>query len=280
MRIPRVACINDLSGFGRCSLTTALSIISASGIQACPAPTAIFSKHTGFPSFYFKDFTDSMPSYFENWSDLDFDGIYSGFLGSPSQIEIVEEFILRQKKNNPQTSVIIDPVMGDKGKLYPTYTDEMYKRMKKLISHADIVTPNITEACFLTGNQYKGEDISDSDAKSIMLSLIEKGSKKVVLTGIVRDDSIINMTFDGTDFSLDTIPRVAEIFSGTGDIFASVVCANVLKGKSLSTAVEAAGRFILKALEYTLEAQTPLSEGVIFEPLLHTLAVLPKDYLY
>lgn len=272
MRIPRVACINDLSGFGRCSLTTALSVISAAGVQVCPVPTAILSKHTGFPSFYFSDLTDSMTPYLENWNDLSFDGIYSGFLGSPAQIKIVENFILKQKENNPKTSIIIDPVMGDNGKLYPTYTNEMYRRMQKLISHADIVTPNITEACFLTDTKYSGESISAKEAEMLTEHLCEMGSKQVVLTGIVHNDRIINMTYDGIKFSFDDIHRKYEIFSGTGDIFSSVICALILKGKTLPEAVIAAGKFISKAIENTLKAQSPLSEGVIFEPLLHTLS--------
>ncbi len=268
MRIPRVACINDLSGFGRCSLTTAISVISAAGIQVCPVPTAVFSKHTGFPSFYFSDLTDAMVPYLENWSDLEFDGIYSGFLGSPEQIEIVEAFINVQKKKNPDTMVIIDPVMGDKGCLYSTYTNEMYRRMKKLVTCADLITPNITEACFLTETEYKGEDLSKSESENLVRKLVEMESKQVVLTGIVHDDNMINMTFDGEKINIDKIHRETKVFSGTGDIFSSVVCAYILNGKSLAESVAAAGKFISKAIEYTMGKGTSLTEGIIFEPVL------------
>ncbi|MCM1228443.1 MAG: pyridoxamine kinase [Clostridium sp.] len=271
MRIPRAACINDLSGFGRCSLTTAISIISAAGVQACPVPTAVLSKHTGFESFYFYDLTDSLTPYLDNWSDLDFDGIYSGFLGSPEQIDIVGQFILEQKKKNSGASVIIDPVMGDKGRLYATYTEEMYKRMKRLIAHADLITPNITEACFLTETQYTGEDISDGTARELCRKLADMGSMQVVLTGIVRYDNMINITYDGSGFNFDAIHRESQIFSGTGDIFASVVCAMILKGRSLTEAVTAAGEFISRAIEYTVNAGSPLKEGIVFEPVLHIL---------
>lgn len=271
MRVPRVACINDLSGFGRCSLTTAISVISAAGVQVCPVPTAIFSKHTGFPTFYFSDLTDSMPSYLDNWNDIEFDGIYSGFLGSPEQIEIVEEFIVKQKKKKPETIIIIDPVMGDKGKLYPTYTDEMYRRMKKLVTYADLITPNITEACFLTETEYSGEYLSEAESEKLIKKLSEMGSKQVVLTGIVNNDKMINITYDGEKINLDAIRHETEVFSGTGDIFASVVCAYIMKGKSLPQSVKAAGKFISKAIEYTINAGTPLKEGIMFEPMLHCI---------
>lgn len=271
MRIPRAACINDLSGFGRCSLTTAISVISAAGVQACPMPTAVLSRHTGFPSFYFYDLTETLNDYMENWNDLDFEGIYSGFLGSPEQIEIVEKFIVRQTKKNPDTTVIIDPVMGDRGKLYATYTDEMYRRMQKLIAHADVITPNITEACFLTDTEYRGENISLCDAKALCRQLADIGGRHIVLTGIVKDDNIINMTYDEKGFEYDAIHRESRTFSGTGDIFASVVCAMILKGKTLSEAAAAAGRFISQAIEYTINADATLSEGVIFEPVLYKL---------
>lgn len=271
MRIPRAACINDLSGFGRCSLTTAISVISAAGVQACPVPTAVLSRHTGFPSFYFYDLTETLNDYMDNWDDLDFEGIYSGFLGSPEQIGIVEKFIVRQAKKKPDTTVIIDPVMGDRGKLYATYTDEMYRRMKKLIARADIITPNITEACFLTDTKYKGENISISEAEELCRQLAEIGGRRVILTGIVKDDNIINMTYDENGFEYDAIHRESRTFSGTGDIFASVVCAMILKGKTLSEAAAAAGKFISQAIEYTMNADAALSEGVIFEPVLYKL---------
>lgn len=271
MRIPRAACINDLSGFGRCSLTTAISVISAAGVQVCPVPTAVLSKHTGFPSYYFCDMTENMPAYLENWSDLEFDGIYSGFLGSPEQIDIVEKFISVQKAKNQDTAIIIDPVMGDKGRLYPTYTEEMYRRMKSLVSHADVVTPNITEACFLTGIEYVGEDISEGRARMLCRALEDMCGGDVVLTGVVYGDEIMNISLEKGEFSFETIHRQMQVFSGTGDIFASVVCAEILKGNPLSAAVDRAGSFISKAIEYTINAGAPLSEGVIFEPILREL---------
>lgn len=271
MRIPRAACINDLSGFGRCSLTTAISIISAAGVQACPVPTAVLSKHTQFPDFYFHDLTETMPPYLESWKNVEFDGIYSGFLGSSDQIDITQGFIASYREKNPDVNVIIDPVMGDKGKLYATYTDEMCRRIRGLVSHSDIITPNITEACFLTETEYSGEEISIESAKELLKKLFEISGGSVVLTGVEKTDSMVNIIYDGNDFVSCDIPREKRYFSGTGDIFASVVCAMVLKGKSLSEAVGTAGKFISSALKYTVDSGAPLTEGVIFEPLLCTL---------
>lgn len=271
MRIPRAACINDLSGFGRCSLTTAIAILSAAGVQACPVPTAILSKHTGFDSFYFKDLTDSLKPYMKDWQDLDFDGIYSGFLGSAKQIDAVESFIETHKNSKNAPCVVVDPVMGDAGRLYATYTPEMQLKMKKLAMHADILTPNITEACFLTDTTYTGEDIYPHAATELIKKLGNQIESKIVLTGIVKQDKIINMTYSGGNIELSEINHEKNIYSGTGDIFSSIVCAFILKGKPLHKAVEIAGKFISVAIEQTSISNTPLTEGVVFEPLLYKL---------
>ena len=150
----KIAVINDISGFGRCSIAVELPIISALKVQCCPLPTSIFSNHTGFESFFFDDYTDKMTSYMNEWIKLDlkFNGICTGFLGSEKQIRIVEEFLSHFKTKENIT--IIDPVMGDYGKMYPTYTKETCMEMKKLVRYADILTPNLTEACILTDTQY------------------------------------------------------------------------------------------------------------------------------
>lgn len=271
MRIPRVACINDLSGFGRCSLTTAISVISAAGVQVCPVPTAVLSKHTGFDSFYFSDLTDSMLPYTADWRELEFDGIYSGFLGSVKQIKIVENFINEHKSDKTSPYIIVDPVMGDKGRLYPTYTLEMQSEMRSLVSRADLITPNITEACFLTGTEYTGEEISMSSARELLKKLACLGCGQIVLTGIVKGDNMVNMTLSEGNISVDERYRESRVFSGTGDIFASVLCAFILKGASVAESVEKAGKFISLSIENTLKLGTPLSEGVVFEPVLHIL---------
>lgn len=271
MRIPRVACINDLSGYGRCSLTTAIAILSAAGVQACPVPTAILSKHTGFDSYYFKDLTDSLDPYMKDWESLEFDGIYSGFLGSAKQIDAVERFIESHKRTKNPPCVVVDPVMGDSGKLYATITPEMQKKMKILAMHADILTPNITEACFLTGTPYTSEEIYPHKATELIKKLGNQVEAKIVLTGIVKHDKIINMTYSGGDIQLSEINRENNVYSGTGDIFSSIVCAFILKGKPLHKAVDIAGKFISTAIERTSISNTSLTEGVVFEPLLYKL---------
>lgn len=266
--IPRVACINDISGFGRCSLTTAIAILSAAGVQACPVPTAVLSKHTGFSSFTFHDLTEDMTKYLDTWNDIPIDAVYSGFLGSSKQIDIVSDFIIKRRKTAPDVCVIIDPVMGDAGRLYPTYTNEMKMCMKELVSHADIITPNLTEACFLTETEYCGEDVEDSFAERLAQRLAEIGCNKIVLTGIRHGESMVNLTWDNGKVSIDEIHRLGVVFSGTGDIFASVVCAFTAKGHSLPRCVDAAGSFISDVIEHTLRLRSPVKDGVVFEPLL------------
>ena len=180
----KTAVINDLSGFGRCSLTVSIPILSAMRIQCCPLPTSIFSNHTGFPSHFMTDFTDKMEPYFTEWKKLglQFDGIASGFLGSADQIEIVQKFL--KEFRTEKTVILIDPVMGDYGKAYQTYTEELCQRMKALVSYADILTPNVTEACILTDTPYQ-ENWKQGELVQMAEQLLEQGPDKVVITGIV-----------------------------------------------------------------------------------------------
>ena len=158
-RIKKVATINDLSGVGRCSLTAAIPVLSALGVQCCPFPTAVLSCHTGFDKYTFLDITDEMIAYKDAWDNLDinFDCIYSGFLGSEKQIDIVLDFVKERK----EALVVVDPVMGDNGVIYSTFTKSMCNKMKYLVSIANIVTPNLTEACILTGDVYDKYNTSD-----------------------------------------------------------------------------------------------------------------------
>ncbi|MGN1480491.1 PfkB family carbohydrate kinase, partial [Porcipelethomonas sp.] len=153
----------------------------------------------------------------------------------------------------------------------PTYTPEMQKKIKDLVSLADLITPNITEACFLTGTDYTGEDISRSKAEEIAMQLENMGCKHIVITGIVKGNSILNMTYEYGKAEFDELHRETQVFSGTGDIFSSVVCALILRGATVAEAVSVAGKFISDAIEYTIKSNTALAEGVVFEPLLHLL---------
>lgn len=274
-RLPCVACINDLSGYGRCSLTTALPVLSVLGVQACPVPTAVLSKHTGFADYAFTDLTDSLPAYLQSWRDLHFDMIYSGFLGAEGQMNTVRDFFIAQKKQNPHCTVLLDTVMGDNGKLYDTYTPALCRAMRTLVSYADIITPNVTEACLLTDTPYHGETLHTAEAVALAEQLARLGCKAVVITGIVREDIICNMTYIGGEYTFDTVHRTKCLFSGTGDLFASVLCAALARGSTLPNAVSTAGRFLSAVTQYTMHQVVPADEGLLFEPLLRTL----EDYL-
>lgn len=270
-RVPRVACINDLSGYGRCSLTTALPVLSVMGVQACPVPTAVLSKHTGFTNFSFTDLTDGMAAYLRSWNDLDFDMVYSGFLGSERQMSLLRQFFQYQKSKNPDCMILLDTVMGDCGKLYSTYNRALCDSMRELVAYADIITPNVTEACLLTGTPYHGEALHTAEAVAMAESLLTLGCRAAVITGIVREDIICNLTYTGAEPEFSVIHRTKSLFSGTGDLFASVLCGALANRKPLADAVQIAGRFLSDVTQYTLGQQTPLDEGVLFEPLLRNI---------
>ncbi len=262
----KVAAIHDLSGIGRCSLTVILPILSVMGVQCCPVPTAVLSCHTGFDKFYFRDMTECMTPYLDDWNNkkIPFEAIYSGFLGSAPQIRITEEFI-KSRKNS--SICVVDTVMGDNGQIYPTYTKEMCDEMKSLVSIADVITPNVTEACCLTQTEYMGENISAYNARELMKKLEAMGCKSAVITGIVSHDKLINLVMEKS--CIDEIASdKAKSHSGTGDLFASVVTGFLVKGKSLSMATDIASRFIYDVLNYTFSKDVPKMDGVLFEPLL------------
>lgn len=267
----KIAVINDFSGFGRCSIAVALPIISTLKVQCCPVPTSIFSNHTGFKSFFFDDYTQKMPAYINEWKklDLQFDGITSGFLGSKKQIQIVTNFFKEFKREN--TQIIVDPVMGDYGKIYPTYTDEMCIEMKKLIQYADIVTPNITELCILTDTPYK-EKWTRNELKKITKKLADQGPKKIVVTGIIQGDFIANFCYeqDKPTRMLRT-HKVGTQRSGTGDIFASIIAADAINHVEFDKSVKKASNFIKKCILRSIELDIPLTDGVCFEEVLDTL---------
>ena len=225
----KIALINDFTGFGRCSIAVELPIISALKVQCCPLPTSIFSNHTGFDSYFFDDYTDRMERYVEEWKklDLSFNGICSGFLGSSRQISIVKDFIKEFKTDD--TIVVVDPVMGDYGKIYSTYTDEMCGLMKELVAGADIITPNITESCILTGTPY-----------SDMLSMM--GPEKVVITGIVQGTFISNYCYErekeGKKGYFVKALKIGAQRSGTGDIFTSIIAADAVNGVDFHKSVK------------------------------------------
>jgi pyridoxine kinase len=268
----KIAVVNDITGFGRCSVAVALPIISAMKVQCCPLPTAILSAHTAFPNFYFNDYTPHMRSYMNNWEELnlEFDGICTGFLGSKEQIDIVVEFLDKFKTKN--TIVMVDPVMGDYGNLYATYTQEMCHEMKRLMKYADVMTPNLTEACRLLDIPYPNKNLSPKELEDIARELCTKGPDKVVITGLLNDGNIQNFIYEtGKPYNIVNVEKIGEDRSGTGDVFTSIVATSLVKGVELVTAVKKATEFISKVIDYTIEIGTPVDNGICFEEFLTEL---------
>lgn len=268
----KIAIVNDITGFGRCSIAVALPIISAMKIQCCPVPTAILSAHTGFPSFFFDDYTPHMRDYMNNWKELNlqFDGICTGFLGSKEQIDIVVEFLENFKTKD--TIVMVDPVMGDYGQLYSTYTQEMCDEMKKLIKYADVMTPNLTEACRLLDIPYPERALNPEQLENIAKELCTKGPDKIVITGLQHNGNIRNFIYEtGKPYTIIEVKKIGEDRSGTGDVFSSIVAANIVKGVDIVTAVKKATDFISKAIDYTAKIGTPVYDGICFEEYLTEL---------
>ena len=272
MSTPRIAAIHDLSCFGRCSLTIALPVLSAMGCQFCPLPTALLSAHTGFPGNTFLDLAAEMGRIAEHWAamDLQFDAIYSGFLGSADQVDTVARFFDTFKKSD--TAVIVDPVMGDHGTAYRTCTPELCRGMRVLAENSDVITPNLTEAALLLDRPY--EEIRQSDAYEVVRRLSLGGRRSVVLTGYSSESGQTGaLCFDrdsGESKAVQT-PREPQDFSGTGDLFASVLAGGVARGVPLFQAAQAAADFVRDCIARTLAEGLTEQDGVDFEPLLGQL---------
>ena len=275
MSTPRVAAIHDMSGFGRCSLTVAIPILSAMGIQCCPLPTAFLSTHTGgFEGFTFLDMTDELPKVAAHWKSLglEFQAVYSGFLGSERQIAIVEDFL--REFRGADTAAVIDPVMGDHGEVYQTYTPAMCAGMARLAELADVITPNLTEAALLLGVPYDALPAGEAGCREVVERLSLDGRHSVVLTGASTAPELTGaMCFDAKTGRTEAVQtrRVPQEFHGTGDVFASVLTGALVQGASLPDAVRQAVDFVRACAERTAKAGIPMREGVEFEPLLGLL---------
>lgn len=284
MPTPRAAVIHDLSGFGRCSLTEVIPILSVMGVQCCPLPTAFLSTHTGgFTGFTFLDMTEELPKAARHWKSLglSFQAIYSGFLGSERQIGIVADFI--REFRGPDTLVVVDPVMGDDGRAYQTYTPAMCAGMAHLAELADVITPNLTEAAFLLGRDY--DSLLDGGRaihnEAVLRRLAEElslgGRRSVALTGAsLAPGRTGAMCFDARTGRAEAVQAdfVAHPLHGTGDIFASVLTGGLIRGDSLRDAAALAVDFIHQCALRTVNQNLSLQEGVDFEPLLGSL--LPR----
>lgn len=268
----RIAVINDLSGFGRCSLTVALPLLSALGCQACPLPTAILSNHTGYPGYYFEDFTDRMERYYSQWKALrlTFDAIYTGFLGSAAQAEVVGRFIDDFRPARGGT-VLVDPAFGDDGRLYSTCDAALVAGMKRLCRGADFITPNLTEAAMLAGVPYErglrqaGQFPERSAAAGLARRLTEL-CPGVILTGLHRGEEIgaLLCRRDGPVYAA-FVPRVDADYAGTGDVFASVLCGCLARGQTPEEAMQRAAAFTSRAVALSSKMGVPSQDGVAFE---------------
>ena len=275
--IPRIAAVHDLCGYGKCSLGVAIPVLSAAGCDVCPLPTSLFSAHTRFPVFHMHDTTDMLTPYLDAWAEegIELDAIYSGFLGAAEQVGAIK----RLYREHPQALRVVDPVMGDGGKKYPTYTDELCAAMGELVDGADILTPNLTEASILTGISYQGQDVDEAYVHTIMDALLEQGSKCVVLKGIVHEgEAIIRNYVAGNDLEFEEISGelLPYMLHGTGDLFASSLLAATMAGKSLYDSVAFASSFVCDAMRITCEQPDYEVRGVSFESLLGEVADLLK----
>lgn len=272
----KIAVINDIAGYGRCAMTVLLPIISYMGVQACPLPTSIFSNNTAFPHFFMDDYTDRMEAYIENWKKLGltFDGIATGYLGSVRQIAIVKRFI--REFSGDGTLVLVDPVMGDHGRLYSAYTAELCTELRELVAFADIITPNLTEACYLLGIPYRERGWKQRELFAMAGELSAMGPSRVVITGIVQGDFIANYVYakDGNGEPQARLSRIHKADSercGTGDVFAAVIAADAVNGISFDRSVKKAAAFVKQCIEKAAEWKTPSTDGVPFEEILYKL---------
>ena len=269
----RLAVVNDLTGFGRCSLAVQLPLVSALRVQACPLPTAILSVHTGFPSHVLDDYTARMRPYMENWKEngISFDGILTGFIGSAEQIGIVIDCI--EMFRDKETCVMVDPVMGDNGRLYSSYTEEMCRKMRRLLAYADVVTPNLTECCELLGRPYPaGGRVSAAELAEMAAELLERGPSGVVITGLCEEGFVKNFIVEkGKAPVVVSTAKVGGDRSGTGDVFSAIVAASLVRGEALPDAVQKAADFIHRVLEYTVALDLPWNWGLAFEEYLTEL---------
>lgn len=272
--VPRLAMINDIAGFGRCSTTVSLPVISVMKVQVCPVPTSVLSNHLGFPLCHFDDYTSHMRDYIKVWNELGltFDGLYCGFLGNEEQIDIVREFV---EMFRPPL-FLLDPVMGDHGRAYSSITETHVQKMKKLLPLADIITPNITESCLLTGTPWKDgewtmQELSGLCEKLASLCLKDSVGASIVITGIRQGDSLVNFLWDDGVYTTVATPIAGASRPGTGDIFASILAADAVRGETLLSSVQKAANFVGLCIAGSEKAGTPVQEGVVFEKYLAAL---------
>ncbi|MCB6366687.1 pyridoxamine kinase [Intestinibacillus massiliensis] len=269
----KVLALHDLSGFGRSSLVPIIGVLSAMGHQCVPVPTAIFSTHTAIPGYTVRDLTDDLLPWIEQYEGLglDFEAVYSGFLGTERQIGCISQAILRLRA--PGGIVMVDPVMGDNGEVYETYTPEMCARMGDLCRLADVITPNVTEAAILLGKDVRDEPDGPAETARWARGLERAYGAKVVLTGLSGGGATVGVLCceEGRTAFFEHA-RIREYYPGTGDIFSSVLLGGLLWGDGLADAAARAAYFVRDCIDYTASQGTDNMHGVQFETQLMKLA--------
>ncbi len=278
----KVCAVHDLSCFGRCALTVILPTLSRYGIQAVPIPTALLSTHTGgFQNIFFEDLTDRMKMISNHLKEVgaEFDAIYTGFLGSVNQIDTVID--IAESFNTESNILLVDPVMGDDGKLYSTYNDELVEGIRRLSHHADVLTPNLTEACLLTDTDYPhGEELSSERAEKLAHELSEKLHEKypnadIAITGIVSFDKVLTVASrKNGEIHLHEESRLPISFPGTGDLFASLLLAEILEGKDFISCVSRSAALTSSAVRISQKTDEPIRNGVLLEKFLRETEII------
>ena len=272
--LPRVAAVHDLCGYGNCSLGVAIPVLSCAGIDVCSVPTSLFSAHTKFPGFYMLDTTPMLDAYLDAWRThgVELDGVYSGFLGSAEQVAAIR----RLYAEYPRALRIVDPVMGDDGRCYPTYTEEMCEATRGLVDGADVLTPNLTEASILTGISYEGTDVDEGYARRVTDALLGMGAKSVVLKGVVRAGERVIRNYVATPDGLESVSDelLPYMLHGTGDLFASGLTAAIYAGRTLLDAVSFAGTLVSDAMAVSCDQPDYELRGVSFQSVLGDVTAL------
>lgn len=284
----KIAVIQDLSGLGKCSLTVAIPVISVMGVQAVPLPTAVLSNQTGYPSYYCDDYTEHMEQIMTEWEKRKFspDGIYTGFLADEEQADKILDFFQRFRTEN--TMVLVDPVMGDNGRAYGIYTEGLREKMLQLVGNAHVITPNLTEALLLLygkeGMEKRYASLLELDGRKRLEQIgkigeqlkKEYGLQAAVITGVESQAELCvhqmgNLVVENGHSSWCFAPKIGGSYSGTGDLFASVLSAGLVKEMSMMSCVELAVNFLSKAIAQTVQEGTDRNDGVCFEAYLGEL---------
>lgn len=276
----RIITVQDISCVGKCSLTVALPVISAMGVEACVLPTAVLSTHTAFKGFTFRDLTGDLPSITKHWKQekISFDAIYTGYLGSLEQIDLMHTLI--KDFGGGSTRVIVDPCMADNGSLYSGFTPDFAKAMAGLCSKADVIVPNLTEASFLLGIPYMAAGYDKNYIEDLLQKLAALGARRIVLKGISFDEKKLGIACYDSESQKTTWyfhEKMPQNFHGTGDIFASVLTGALVRNFSLDKACRLAADFVVEAIKATLSHKDYNWYGVDFESVLQLLTSQLSD---